>query len=149
MIFYFFLIRQWIKVYNILSKMISKPVIYTHTLKTLNYTLAPSCGWDLFKVMGVYYEISSNMSPKLQKNRDMIQSSVSDQDFKMWIWIQIQLIMADLDPDPDLDLMDRAWNSECFTFFIFENLSSGSKVIRVQSLILLSKKQKNWPIPSF
>ena len=35
-----------------------------------------------------------------------------DPNFKMRIRIQIQLVLVDLDSDP----MDRARNSECFTF---------------------------------
>ena len=63
-----------------------------------------------------------------------------DTDFKIWIWIRIQFILADPDPDLDLDPMDRAQNSEWFTFLKFENPSSGSKVIGHQSLVLFVKK---------
>ena len=60
---------------------------------------------------------------------------------------------ADLDPDPGLladpdpiriqvILMDRAQNFECFTFLKFENPSSGSKVIILQSCVLFSKSEE-------
>ena len=51
------------------------------------------------------------------------------------LWIRI-LVLADQDPDP----MDRAQNFELFTFLKFENLSSGSKVISLQSWVLFVKK---------
>ena len=55
----------------------------------------------------------------------------------MWIHIgiRIQLVLADPDPDP----MDWAQNSKYFTFFMFENLSSGSKVMSLQSWVLFLK----------
>ena len=60
--------------------------------------------------------------------------------------IRIQLVLADTDSDPDMDLdldpMDRARNSECFTFLKFENPSSGLKVISFQSWVLFYKKWK-------
>ena len=54
-------------------------------------------------------------------------------------------LLADLDPDPiriQVILMDRAQNFECFTFLKFENPSSGSKVISLQSCVLFFQKVK-------
>ena len=69
-------------------------------------------------------------------------SSGLDLDFKTQIRIQLVLVDPDPEPDPDPDPMDRARNSECFTFLTFENPSRGSKVISLQSLVLLSKNPK-------
>ena len=60
--------------------------------------------------------------------------SALDPDFKMRIQIRIriQAILADPDPDPtriQVISMDRARNSDQFTFLKFENPSTGSKVI--------------------
>ena len=59
-----------------------------------------------------------------------VHISPVDPDFKMRIRIQIQVILAD--PNPiriQVISMDRAWNSDQFTFLKFENPSTGSKVI--------------------
>ena len=75
----------------------------------------------------------------------MIKNSAVDPDFKMRIRIRIQAILADPDPDPiriQVISMDRAWNSDHFTFLKFENPSTGSKVISHQSFALFVQKSK-------
>ena len=75
----------------------------------------------------------------------IVKISVLNQDFKMWTQIWIQFILADPDPKP----MDRAQNSESFTFEKFENPSSGSKVSSLQSWGFFFQKVKIiWPISS-
>ena len=65
--------------------------------------------------------------------------------------MRIQAILADPDPDPtwiQVISMDRAQNSDQFTFLKFENPSTGSKVISHQSWPLFVQKTNFWSIPS-